>query len=655
MTTAVTFSRYIRWALATGLALLLCAGPLQADEPKWTVNFNDSDITEVIKFVADATGKTMVIDPRVKGKVQVISAKSLNAQELYDLFLSVLEIHGFAAYEQGKVVRVVPNKEVRSVAIPTQTGATSNEEYMTQVIQLKNISAAKILPAIRPLVPQHAHVAAYDPSNAIVITDNKANIERMKKVIALIDDAAVASTEVLQLKYASASQIVDMINQLYQSGDAMGGNLRLVPDDRTNTIIVGGDDLQRERVKALLARLDRPQAQSGNVRVVYLEYAKAEQVASVLSKLLQNMAKAGKTENSKAAAATVEADEDTNALLITAEGDVLDSLLAVVDRLDIRRAQVLVEAIIVEMIDDVGKELGVQWLFQNDTGGFGSSSQGNGSLGTVAAAALNDDDGALSDLASALSSLSGQALSFGDTEGNNKFVGLITALNATAGTNVLSTPSLLTLDNNEASISVGSEVPFVTGSYTTSNGDASNPFQTIERQNVGIVLNVTPHVNEGNKIMLDIEQEISSVSEDARAADIVTNERKIKTQVLSHDGQIVVLGGLIKDDAQVNEQRVPVLGSIPLLGRLFRSESNSIEKTHLLVFIRATVIRDDETLTGATAEKYQFIREQQLKQRDKKALMLDEKLLPLLPEFNTYDKPDASGAIEESTSDKAGE
>ncbi len=647
MIVAIPFFRYLRCVIAASLLTGLMITPLQADEPKWTVNFNDSDISEVIKFVADATGKTVVIDPRVKGKVQVISAKSLNAEELYDLFLSVLEIHGFAAFESGNVVRVVPNKEVRSSAIPTQTGANSGDEYMTQVIQLKNISAAKILPAIRPLVPQHAHVAAYDPSNAIVITDIKANIERMREVIRLIDNAAVASTEVLKLKYASASQVVTMINQLYQSGDAAGGNLKLIPDPRTNTIIVGGDDLQRQRVKELLARIDQPQAQSGNVRVVYLEYAKAEQVASVLSKLVQNMAKAsGQEKDSKVARATVEADEDTNALLITAEGDVLESLLAVVSRLDIRRAQVLVEAIIVEMIDDVGKELGIQWLFQNNSGGVGSSSAGDGSLGGVAAAALSDDNDALSNLAGALSSISGQTLSFGDTEGNNSFVALVTALNATTGTNVLSTPSLLTLDNSEASISVGSEVPFVTGSYTTSNGDASNPFQTIERQNVGIVLNVTPHVNEGNKIILDIEQEISSVSEDARASDIVTNERKIKTQVLASDGQIVVLGGLIKDNAVLSEQRVPVLGSIPVLGRLFRSESNRVEKTNLLVFIRASVIRDDESMTGATAEKYKYIRDQQLNQRSKNALMLDEKLLPLLPELDQYLNPTVKAAEE---------
>ncbi len=647
MTAAVTFFRYLRCALAAGLLTGLMVAPLQADEPKWTVNFNDSDISEVIKFVADASGKTVVIDPRVKGKVQVISAKSLNAEELYDLFLSVLEIHGFTAVESGNIVRVVPLKEARSSAIPTQTGANSGDEYMTQVIQLKYVSAAKVLPAIRPLVPQNGHVAAYDPSNAIVITDIKANIERMREIIRLIDDAAVAGTEVLKLKYASASAVVAMINQLYQSGDAAGGNLKLIPDPRTNTIIVGGDELQRQRIKELLTRLDQPQAQSGNVRVVYLEYAKAKQVATVLGKLVQNMAKAtGAEKDSKVARATIEADEDTNSLLITAEGDVLESLLAVIDRLDIRRAQVLVEAIIVEMVDGVGKELGIQWLFQNNSGGVGSSSLGDGSLGGVAAAALSDDSNAVSKLAGALSSISGQTVSFGDNQGNNSFVALLTALNATTGTNVLSTPSLLTLDNSEASISVGSEVPFVTGAYTTSNGDASRPFQTIERQNVGIELNVTPHVNEGNKIILDIEQEISSVSEDARASDIVTNERKIKTQVLANDGEIVVLGGLIKDNAVISEQRVPLLGSIPVLGHLFRSEKNSVEKTNLLVFIRASVIRDDESMSGATAEKYKYIRDQQLNQRSKNSLMLDENLLPLLPELDLYLKPTAKAAEE---------
>lgn len=634
-----------------------------ATEPRWTLNFKDSDIQEVIKFVAEATGKTLVIDPQVKGRVKVISAKQVNREELYSLFLSVLEIHGFAAVSVGDVVRVIPAKDVRTTPVPLlddrTTGRSGNKAssqaaqhgsdiQVTQVIELENIAAVKVLPVIRPLVPAHAHLAAYAPSNAIIISDTRANIQRVRDLIARIDTAAVEKTELVPLSYASAEEMVRILTKLKNTELGKGGSestLLFVADQRSNGVLISGDDLQRQRVKQLIQRLDQPQAQHGGVRVVYLEYARAEQVAKVLSRVVENMKKLAPERGGSQHAigrATIEADKDTNALLITADPESLQALLPVVQRLDIRRAQVLVEAIIVEMADISGRDLGIQWLYRNQSNGFGSSiiGDGSGAVRSIADGIVDegedDDDGSL---IGALTSLAGQTIGVGRTGDNSDFLLLISALQQDTGANILSTPNLLTLDNHPAAISVGQNVPFVTGSYTStgSGENPQNPFQTIERENVGIQLEVTPHVNEGDSVVLDIVQEVSSLSgaTGINASDVITNERKISTRIMAKDGEIVVLGGLIKDDVQAFEQRVPVLGSIPWLGRLFRSTSKLVNKTHLMVFIRATVLRDDEALTGATAEKYSYIRDKQINHRDLGPIIVDPQVTEsLLPEIS---------------------
>lgn len=630
------------------VALLLGAATVYSQSRAETLelNFNDADIVEVIRFVASQTGKNVIIDPRVKGKVQVFTNGEVTKDQAYSLLLSILEIHGFTAFESEGTVRIVPNKDVRSSPIPVTSEANSRtgDEYVTEVVVLRNISAAKVLPVLRPLVAQHAHMAAYDPSNSIVISDTAANIARVKQVIAQIDGAAVAHTEIIELQYAPVSEAIKMLEQLL-AGDAGKdtGNLKLVPDARTNSLLVSGDELQRSRVRGLVSRLDRPQAQTGNVRVLYLEYANATEVAQVLAKLLTNIEKSTAADKTAKTKASVEADEATNALLITAEGDTLDSLLQVVERLDIRRAQVLVEAVIAEIEDVDGKDLGIQWLFADQDGGFGGTSLGDGTIAAAGATVFADEDDVLEDLASAIGTLAGTTLGIGDLDNGKGFVALINALQEKTNSNILSTPSVLTTDNHEAEISVGQEVPFVTGAFTSTEGSVSNPFQTIERQNVGITLRVTPHINEGDKIILDIQQEVSSLTGETSASDVITNERSITTQVLASNGQVVVLGGLMRDNVQTYQSKVPVLGSIPFLGRLFRSNKDQITKTNLLVFIRATVIRDDETLTGTTAEKYRYIREQQLLRREAKGLSLKRELLPVVPEWPISPDTDLSG------------
>lgn len=631
--------------LCVAILTVTGAGAVQAQgqpEQTWTVNFKDSDIHEVIKFVAEVTGKTLVIDPRVKGRVKVISQKPLTERKLMELFRSVLEVHDFTIVEVGNVVRVVPLKDARSSPLPVKDDPEIDEGYVTQVIQLKNVAAAKVLPVLRPLVPQHSHLAAYDPSNAIVVSDTAANIARIRDILEKIDTAAVPTIEVIELKYADAESLVQTLAKLdsaSKKGARASNDLQMVADKRNNAILLSGEDLQRERAKTLIERLDRPATQTGNVRVVYLEYATAKDVSVVLSKVVQNMHRMGPGNTKGATAsqgATVEADEATNSLLITAEGDTLNALLSVVERLDIRRAQVLVEAIIVEMQLTDKQQVGVEWLFQNAAKGILGSSKGAGNALGVAGAVFGETENLIENLGTALSGIAGETFAAAGNTSGEEFVVLVNMLESNSNANILSTPTLLTMDNNEAMISVGQNVPFKTGSFTNTGGSAvSSPFQTIQREDVGITLTVTPHVNEGDKVIMEIRQEISSIDQGApsQSSDLITNQRKVETQVMARDGDIIVLGGLIRDDIQEGETRVPVLGNIPGIGRFFRSNTNTSIKSNLMIFIRPTIVRDDETLEGATAEKYRYIRDMQRLQEGSRPLQIDQDLLQELQEL----------------------
>jgi general secretion pathway protein D len=630
------------------VSLLLFAKPVLGQE--FTVNLKDTDIQEFIEFVADVTGTTIVIDPAVKGKVKVVSSKPVSRAELYDLFLSILDVHGYTAVRSGEVVRVIPNKNARSAPVDVISGTSViNDEYVTQVIRLDNVSAAKLIPVLRPLVPQQAHMAAYAPSNAIIISDIRANIDRIAKIIDRMDQSAVKKTEVVKLRYGVATDVVEMLKTLEKSRAGEGADTddeaSLVADKRTNSVIVTADEVSIERIQGLIDYLDIPLEQSGNVRVMYLEYADATEVAEVLTRVMQNLARlddesSGRTRAANAAKSTIEADAGTNSLIITADTDEMAALEAVIARLDIRRAQVLVEAIIVEIDVTEGRELGIQWLFANDSGLYGSniSPARQGSNAAIAQAILPEDAASteigVRDLAGALSQVPGTTFGWGVVDQNLTMTTILNTLEKQGNTNILSTPSLLTLDNEEAFITVGQQVPFVTGSYTNTgaaNGVA-NPFQTIQRENVGVTLQVTPQINEGDSVVMDIVQEVSSISQQAlSASDVITNERKIETKVLAKDGDIVVLGGLVKDDIQDSQQGVPLLSGIPVLGRLFRNDVVSVTKSNLLVFIRSTIIRDDDDLAGATAEKYRYIRDQQRQRRDQGLMFLDDNLIPVLP------------------------
>lgn len=638
------------------LLVALGAGVTVAQD--FTVNLQETDIQELIKFVAEATETTIVVDPAVKGKVKVVSSKPVSRDELYDLFLSILEVHGYTAVRSGGVVRVIQSKDARSapVTVRDDEGQRGNDEYVTQVMRLQNISAAKLIPVLRPLVPQQAHMAAYAPSNAIIISDVASNIDRIAAIIERMDRTAVQETEVIKLKYGVAEDVVRMLEQLNNSEAQQGSEVEvlLVADSRTNSVLVSADELERARMTRLIRYLDTPLEQSGNVKVIYLQYAKAEDIAEVLTRVMQNItrvegAEGGRPQRSNSNSANIEADKHTNALIITAPTDEMASLEAVITRLDIRRAQVLVEAIIVELEVRDGQDLGLQWLFANDEGFFGGNINPNDPRAARIAGAILPEDGGsdggtttgdfnVGALAGAIAGSPGLSLGWGVVDDDLSMTVILNALNRQSNANILSTPSLLTLDNQEAYITVGQNVPFVTGSFTsTGTGDgAQNPFQTIERQNVGITLKVTPHINEGDSVVLDISQEVSSLSNTSavlEASDLITNERILQTKVLAANGRMVVLGGLIKDDVQDGSQKVPLLGDIPLFGRLFRSDAVSVVKTNLLIFIRPTIIRDDRQLAGATAEKYRFIRDQQLLRRERGLMFLEDDNVPVLPEW----------------------
>jgi len=632
----------------SSICTMVAAAEPPAPEQTWTVNFKDTDVVEVAKFVQEVTGKPMIVDPKVRGPVRVIANKPLNKKDLYALFLATLDVYGFTAIESGGVLRIIVNREARNLPIPTeQTIRSRDDGYITQIIQLNNISAAKVMAAVRPLVPQYSHLSAYEPSNALIISDTRANIARINDLILQMDKAAVLATDVVQLRYAQAVDVVAMLTQLEKPDPNRGVTTSppiVVADKRINAVIISGDEMSRQRIKGVVESLDRPQTKNSNVRVVYLKYAKAVDVAKVLTSMSQVQGQGAKPGEGAIAQTNVQADESTNSILITADGDNMSSLLTVVDQLDIRRAQVLVEAIIVEVQGTLDKQLGLQWLFTDTKRGFGSSVVDKSpiaALGTQAALAKLGETQAQRDTASAalaqgLASLPGQTFGVARLGTQTNFMGLVNMLQNNGDTNVLSTPSLLTTDNTKAKISIGQKIPFRTGNVIPSGGAGAgqqsyfNSVAPITRESVGISLEVTPHINDGDSLIIDIKQEVSGLSNIDSPEGPITDERKIDTQILVSDGQTVVLGGLIKDEVQVSSSRVPLLGSIPGLGRLFRNDSSSKVKTNLLVFIRATVIRDDKTLEGATAEKYKLIRDAELEARRK-----GSKSVPVLPEWTS--------------------
>ena len=633
-------------------ALLAVCGLAVAQNATITPNYKDADIRQIIEAVSDVTGRNFIVDPRVKAQVTMLSSTPMSADAFYETFLSILDVYGFVAVQSGNVVKILPDANARQIpGAETYSGDAANDDIVTQVIAVQNIAAAQLVPILRPLIPQYGHLAAHPPSNMLIISDRAANVRRLLRIIGRIDQAGDEDIEVVPLEHATAGDVVRVLTSLAQAQRTDGaGQIGLVADDRTNSVLISGEKNQRLKMRTLIAHLDTPLEDGGNTRVRYLRYANAEELSSKLQSQFTGAGAGGQGGQAGAqgggiAGATggpvqIWADELTNAMIVTAPPKAMRAIMAVVDKLDIRRAQVLVEAIIVEITADKSAELGVEWAVDGsqDNNAIGIQnfpSSGVNLLG-LAGAASGGGEGA----ANALSGLgSGITLGVGRiSENGTSFVALLRALQGDADTNIISTPTIVTMDNEEASIEVGQEVPFLTGQFTNTgaNTGAVNPFQTINRESVGTKLEITPQISEGESIVLKINQEISSIAQGATGAvDLVTQERKISTSVIVENGGILVLGGLIDDTIRESDQRVPVLGSIPVLGNLFRSRSTNTVKANLMVFIRTSILRNPEQTHMATEEKYNYMRE--LQQEEGRIRLMPGKGRPTLPPIENYE------------------
>jgi general secretion pathway protein D len=619
-----------------------------------TPNYKDADLGQIIQAVGEVTGKNFIIDPRVNAKVTMVSSTPMSPAAFYEAFLAVLQVYGYVAVPAGKVIKIVPNTDLRQLPandLPNNVSSTS-DEIVTQIVTLKNVSAAQLVPMLRPLVPTYGHLAAYPGGNMLIISDRASNVNRVVRIIQRMDESGDEPIEVLPLHNAGAADVVRIVNSLSAGAGAEAGGaiVKVVADERTNSILLTGERSARLRLKALIFNMDTPVASGGDIQVRYLRYADAEKISDKLKGQATASAKAqggppaagpapggGGGSSNVDASVTIWADVATNALIITAPPKIMKSLMGVIDKLDIRRAQVQVEAIIVEVDVNKSSNLGVQWLLF----GQGSSTvpagiinlPGTGtSIVDLASAVLGVTQGTttagVNSTVPGVTSTTGASTISSSTVGTGatvavgrvastgvSFAALIQALRSDGSSNIISTPSLITMNNEEAEVKVTQEIPLITGSFsntTQSVGGTTSPFQTIQREEVGTILKVTPHINEGNSVQLKIEQEDSSPGAKLTdSADISTNKRSIKTTVLIEDGGIIVLGGLMSDTVTESEDRVPGLGAIPIIGNLFKSRSGSRQKKNLVVFIRPRIMRDADATESTSEAAYNEMRRSQ--------------------------------------------
>jgi general secretion pathway protein D len=686
-------------ALSLAFSSVVLAAPAGApsmergqEQATITPNYKDADLSQIIQAVAEVTGKNFIIDPRVNAKVTMIASSPMSPQAFYEAFLSVLQVYGYVAVPAGKVIKIIPNTDARqnpSIELPGEV-SSSSDEMVTQIITMKNINAAQLVPLLRPLIPQSGHLAAYPAGNMLIISDRASNVSRLMRIIARMDESGDEPIEVIQLKNASATDVVRTINQLNQGAGAGaeggGAPVKLVADERTNSVLISGEKSARLKEKALVLDLDTPRAGgAGDTEVRYLLYADAEKLADKLKGQASATAKAqagpgggagapasggggggGGGSSNVDSSVTIWADPSTNALIMTAPPKIMKNLMAVIDKLDIRRAQVEVEAIIVEVDVNKSANVGVQWLLDGGTSaGYGVINlPGSGtSIVDIAAAALSGAAGLESGLGTSATTTTGVTSTLGTAIGSggtaasslssvipnggtfavgtynsNTGKGLaavIQALRSDGTSNIISTPRVITMNNEEAEVKVTQEIPLITGQYTSSqsqvNGTTS-PFETIQREEVGTILKVTPHISENNVIQLKIEQEDSAPGAKlADSSDISTNKRSIKTTILIEDGGIIVLGGLMQDTVTESEDRVPVLGAIPLLGNLFKSRSGSRQKSDLLVFLRPRILRDQAATQEVSTRKYNEIREEEKTLHKGKITLLPGERQPSIP------------------------
>jgi len=618
--------------VACALAVLIAASLASAQqEQRITPNFKDADITQIAEAVSAATGKNFIIDPRVRAQVTMLSSTAMSPAAFYEAFLSILQVYGFIAMPgPGNIVKLLPDANARSmpsIDLPDHVSGTS-DEIVTQVIAVRNVSAPQLVPILRPMIPQYGHLVAYPASNILIITDHASNVNRMVRIIDRIDRVGNQDVEIVPLQNASAAEVVRVVNSLYQGAAAAaeGAVIKVVADERSNSVLIGGDQSQRLRLRALIAHLDTPLEAGGDTRVRYLHYANAEKLAPKLKEQMTGIAAAatgpggpGGAQSAPAAqaekGAMVWADPTTNALIITAPSKLMRAIMDIIDKLDIRRPQVLVEAIIADIDFNKDSELGVNWAgFAN-----GSNVPAGAYVSPVGGTSIVDLAGAVANPANVTTTLlQGTTIGIGRiAAGGLNFAAVLRAIRSDTADNIIATPSAMTMDNQEAELKVAQEVPFITGQFTNAStpavGGAVSPFQTIQREEVGTILKITPTIStEGTQVMLKISLESSSIgTKPAGAVDLVTNKRTVSTTVLIEDGGIVVLGGLIEDDTSRTDDRVPYLGNIPLIGLLFKTRSLTSTKNNLMVFIRPKILREPGQAAYETDLKYNYMLDQQ--------------------------------------------
>jgi general secretion pathway protein D len=568
------------------------------------LNYQDVDITKVTQDISKFSKKTLILDPRVKGRISIFSDSILSAEQVWNVYLSTIQVHGFAALAEGGVVRIVPENE----ATRDLNESISQSSIETKIFTLKNRSAGEILSQIKPITGRQSHLSSIPSINSILLVDKKSNIERIGKLLSEIDQNDTAAIKIIKLNNLSSVEAVRILDRLKAQNNPTINNFIAVPFTPSNSVILSADQVVTSNITQTLNALDKDALTGGSIAVLYLKYAKAEEVAAIINTVSSRFAG---DDNEKP---IVTHHRETNSLIVSSEETNLETIRNLVSKLDIRRAQVLVEAIIVELSETAAKNLGVETIFAGAQDGnvpVGITRFQNGSnpdLVALAGSLIEDGENAtLSNVASAsLLQSSGLVTGFGDLSGGDSFAGIINAVANDQNSDVLSTHTVIAMDNEPANLVIGQEIPITTGESLGSNN--ANPFRTTSRQEVGIKLSITPQINEGNSVILKIKQEVSGVVGPLTGtADLITNKRSIETTVLVDNNQMIVLGGLNEDDLQESVSRVPLLGSIPVFGRLFSSSAESRVQRNLMVFLRPTILMDSADVSSLSGEKYNYI------------------------------------------------
>ena len=604
------------------LVTTLCAFFIVHAQETFILNYEDVDIKKVTQDIANFSKKTIILDPRVKGKVTIFSNSLLSSDEVWDVYLRTIQVNGFSALNDENFVRIVPENE----ATRDQNSGESGGEFITRVIELKNRSSVELLQLIKPIAGRQANVSSIASINSLLIVDRKSNVERITEVVKSLDEDNTASVTIVDLKNLSSVEAVRILEKLKSQNNPTINNFAAISFSASNSVIVSANSITTNIIKETLQQLDADAISEGSVAVIYLKYANAEEVAGIVSSI------ASRFISSESEKPIVTYHAPTNSVVVSSDESNIATIKNLISKLDIRRAQVLVEAIVVELSETAARSLGVETIFAGAEDGeipIGITRFQNGTgpdlLGLTGSAIESGDNANFSNIA-ANSLLNSQGIIAGIgriSEDDDSMIAIINAIDADKNSNILTTTSLLAMDNEEASTVIGQEIPITTGESLGSNN--TNPFRTTSREEVGIKLSIKPQINEGNSVILEIKQEVSGVAGPLTGTtDLITNKRTIETTVLVDNNQIIVLGGLVDEDIQEDIQRVPVLGSIPILGKLFQSSSESKVKKNLMVFLRPKILVDSESVSQISTEKYNFIKAEQLLKQQSKLIDLTE-------------------------------